>query len=511
MDKRLQKFFLVLVLCVLSSIGRSYAGIEPYENFLKGLIRKGDTVLVKDEKFRNPGYNWGDITNLSVKNTLTLRVIDETQITQNFSCELQLKIEYYSLPGQQAPSVIDTVRLKVNYSRDQGAHYKITDTYKFLNGHQVKVTVMGISSPQYGENLPPVLQLASSILVERQYRFKPENPISPHAEFAGASQGESKGMSTMRLSENSFQNNNTQLKLTWTPQTGAEEYDIEWTTIDHGSEFDGLISQMQSGSTVGDSLLNTLFRNNATRITTHENSYLLSLVYNAGFIAVRMRQVQYQADGIRLEGSWDYELDTDDYALWPLSWHEQNMNWQYSSSFAEDGKKKEVVSYFDGTLRGRQTVSLNNSDQVAVVQENVYDQFGRPAASILPAPVKANPAGEEYLHYIKEFNMNEFNAPYTFSNIKGTGSLIDCGFNPDPLINSSGASNYYSENNQFLTSSGKSYNKFIPKADGYPLSVTQYTPDNTGRIRMQGGVGSMFQPGNTSANKTTKYYYGKPE
>src|SRR6202041_345723 len=51
-------------------------------------------------------------------------------------------------------------------------------------------------------------------------------------------------------------------------------------------------------------------------------------------------------------------------------------------------------------------------------------------------------------------------------------------------------------------------------AAGFPLSVTQYTGDNTGRIKSQGGVGLAFQPGKAGSpqlSKTTKYYYGKPQ
>ena len=55
------------------------------------------------------------------------------------------------------------------------------------------------------------------------------------------------------------------------------------------------------------------------------------------------------------------------------------------------------------------------------------------------------------------------------------------------------------------------YVNYIPDAEGYPLSVTEYTPDNTGRIKSQGGVGPVFQPGQNSPSHTTKYYYAKPD
>ncbi|MDB5149793.1 MAG: hypothetical protein JWQ57_3813, partial [Mucilaginibacter sp.] len=193
------------------------------------------------------------------------------------------------------------------------------------------------------------------------------------------------------------------------------------------------------------------------------------------------------------------------------------MNWQYSAAFAEDGKKKEVISYFDGALRGRQTVSINNADNVPVVQENIYDEFGRAAASILPSPYK-DPAVTETpsLHYVTNFNLSTTSTasvpvPYSIADIGGTSLPTDCEALPGQLKNTSGTSLYYSANNPFKALN--KYNNYIPDAGGYPLAVTQYTKDNTGRVKLQGGVGLTFQPGNVSGgtSHTTKYYYGKPE
>jgi hypothetical protein len=51
-------------------------------------------------------------------------------------------------------------------------------------------------------------------------------------------------------------------------------------------------------------------------------------------------------------------------------------------------------------------------------------------------------------------------------------------------------------------------NKFIPNAGGFPLSLTEFTPDQTGRVKRQGGVGTDFQLG---SGHETKFYYGKPD
>ncbi len=346
----------------------------------------------------------------------------------------------------------------------------------------------------------PFYQLTSRITINRKYDF------SPHAAI-----GISGTISSITSTSGK------QLALSWPPVlvaniSGAEEYDVEWTTIDSLSENYTLATQMAANVTQSAATLDQLFRNNASRVTTSQNNYNLSLMYNSKYIVVRIRQVQYATNGLRNEGDWDYRLSgSTGYSIWTLTWNEPKLNWQYSSAFAEEGKKKEVISYFDGTLRGRQTVTINNSDNIALAQENIYDEFGRATASILPAPFKEPVAANPALHYIKDFNRNTADdSSYTFTNVKGTTLSATCEFNPDSLNTTSGASQYYSRFNPF-TGSGPRYNNYIPDGSGFPISVTQYTADNTGRIKVQGGVGPVFQPGKSAASKTTKYYYGKPE
>src|SRR5690606_35335825 len=75
---------------------------------------------------------------------------------------------------------------------------------------------------------------------------------------------------------------------------------------------------------------------------------------------------------------------------------------------------------------------------------------------------------------------------------------------PQVMSASSGANKYYSATNDI---NDYFFKKYIPQAEGYPFAVTEFTPDNTGRIFAQSGVGKDFQPG---SNHETKYYYSKP-
>ncbi|MCZ4222508.1 RHS repeat domain-containing protein [Pedobacter rhodius] len=476
-----------------------FAATEPYENFIKGSLKVNDTLVVKDEKFRNPLFNWAEISNITVQNTVYLRVIDEQQISRDFSCRVKIKIEYFQQPNQVSPTVIDSTTLFVNYKKQGGSVYNGLATYTFKDGYRVKVTVLDLSSPEFGNQLPPVFQLGSNILIERKYAFKPFLFINLDGQTEKSGGNLQRGVNAGSGITGNY------LSLSWQAILGSEEFDLEWVSIDEDSEWATLATSMKNGnSSLSNDELAELFRNNATRITTAGHDYRISLLFNAKYIAARIRQVQYTTDGFRLEGDWFYKKDnSEEYAIWDLNWHEQNLNWQYSASYAEEGKKKEVVSYFDGSLRGRQTVTLNTSDSVAVVQENIYDEFGRAAMSILPAPIKESVLAS--LHYFPALNKNLNGKPYSFIDLDTTL----CEPLPGPLSTLSGTSRYYSPQNDFR--SLKLYNNYIPDALGYPLSVTQYTPDNTGRIKIQGGVGRTFQPDASVNSHTTKYYYGKPE
>jgi RHS repeat-associated protein len=488
MCKKFQLLIVTLLGGLLLLTNNCLAGMETNQNNLTGPFSTGASYTTQDKKYADP--NWATFVSKSVQNTVSLRVLDKVLISSAFTYIAALQIQYYTAPGASVTTV--NTSLTVNYVPGQGAVYKGLDTYTVPTAYKIMVTVTG--STTTGTVPAGSVQLGTDIVIDRQYPFVAAKVIAPAYSIA---------------------NNNKQLLVNWNRLASADEYDVEWTTINNGNINFALIASHVGVASPADSLalqgaLLQVFRNNASRITTADSSVSLSMLSTDSLLLVRIRQVQYDpATGIRVAGNWDYKKGTA-YAIWQLLWNEQSQNWQYSAAFAEGGKKKEVISYFDGTLRGRQTVSLNNTDNVAVAQENVYDYFGRPSASILPAPYK-EPSLQPYLHYLPAFNRNPANTPYTFANVAGT-IAVACELNPDSLKTTAGASRYYSGQNDFINLSLA--NKYIPDAERFPLSVTQYTNDNTGRIKSQGGVGLAFQPGKSGSaflNKTTKYYYGKPE
>ncbi|ULQ55430.1 hypothetical protein KJS94_12335 [Flavihumibacter rivuli] len=515
---------LMVFIAFLINISGAWAGVEPYSNHLKGQLKKGDTLIVKDEKFRNPLFNWSTIRNKSVYNVINLKIHQDSSyaLTKTFTYKVGLKVEYYSQPDQYSPISVNNVWLTVDYKPDSGAVYKAMDTYQFKNGYYVKITIDSISSPELGDKVPSVFELESQVIVDRQYEFKPAEKIKAKGWMKQDNSLQNKNNTDLfasTLSSGTSAIVNAQLNLAWDQIPGAEEYDVEYAVFDTDTPEGGMVNGLKNGSITNPTpeTMESLFRNNATRITTNENTYKVSLVFNADLIFVRIRQVAYQQDGeltVRQEGEWDYRDNSNVFTIWDISglWHESNLNWQYTGTFVEDGKKKEVVSYFDGSLRSRQVVTLNNSNATALVQETVYDEFGRPAINILPAPVK----DQTTLRFFPSFNQAATgggNVPYNYTHLNPSGNPQVCSPVPFALSNTSGAGKYYSPGNDFSAAGQSLFNKYIPDAEGFPFSVTQYTRDNSGRVAVQGGVGPVFQPGTTTEglNRATNYYYGKPE
>ena len=322
-------------------------------------------------------------------------------------------------------------------------------------------------------------------------------------------------------------NDETELKINWTAITEARYYDVEWTWIDNYNE--DIASPL---GTTDISLSVKEFERNNTRIQTDQTSYTFPLVYSRGFIIYRVRAVgnfsvvddptlsknKYSAWSVAptepngAGDSWKAKIsdwaDADKNVLEidALKEHAANKNWQFQASYAEEGKKKEVVSYFDGSLRNRQTVTTINTDKNAIVGEVIYDAQGRPAVEVLPVPTNSNK-----LQYYNNFNRStdpaRENQSYNYLDFdKDTQNVIDTESDDKKMNASSGASSYYSDDTS--NTIVNDYKNQIPNALEYPFSQIEYTPDNTGRIRRKGGVGKTHQLGSTHE---MEYYYGTPE
>lgn len=404
---------------------------------------------------------------------------------------VQVKVKRWDVA--MAPLSDTLIWLNVKYAPSDTLQMIALNKVEFTNAYKLVFSVEQITVNGSGETiLPANLYVQGDIFIER-YQELSSSPLTA---------------SLLKVDRDCNETDDA-LEISWSPVIGAEEYQLEWAYVnDYAATLSGSLPQ---------SALNYDFKFNSTRITTAATTHTISLVFDRGWVVYRVRAV-----GVLLSdpsqyifGPWNVAdkgtvdlVTTNKVHITGMEQHEGDVNWQYSATYAEQGKHKEVVSYFDGSLRNRQTVSRINSDNNIVVGETIYDHQGRPAISVLPVPVTnsvctEDPYSGNSLHLYRNFNKVDGTNAYSAKDFDISDTTALCQVGAAPMNTSSGASNYYSSDNpNQLFEQG-----YVPDANGYPFVQTEYTPDNTGRIRRQGGVGEEFQIG---SGHETRYLYGQP-
>lgn len=288
-----------------------------------------------------------------------------------------------------------------------------------------------------------------------------------------------------------------QVRAQWPFFAGAEYYELEWAYWDSENE---------------EVPTEDLIFEQAVRVQTSSNFYIMDLIYPSGTVYFRVRPVGFFITGTNGDythlryGQWSAYVSGTKSASSDFA---SDYNWQFTRSFAEDGKHKEVINYFDKGLKSRQTLTTLNSERTTIVAEQVYDSENRPSLSILPVPSDQSSrtsspllfgAGEDsHLITTGGISYNRQN----FDKALGTNGLV-----ADTLPIGHLSSRYYSSSNPFLNNA-KSWQhiEYIPDAEGYPISQVRYLNDGTGRVATQSGVGAFYQIGTAQA---TNYYYGNP-
>ncbi len=443
---------------------------------LKGdSIKTGKKIMVKDSVFFDPLIRPTIKHTELINNIISLRINEDVAavLPDSFSFSLNIKVRYLA-----ADTLADSVNLKtltIDYNKNKAYNNKAI--FLFTGAHYVEAEVLSLQS-QFADTaaIRKLLLLENRMVIERIYNLSCT---------ADSIRNLSKKNPPILLTR--------EVEIFWTPSVTAQMYDVEWAFLDQSAIDAGIYS---IGGALNPALI---FKNNATRVTTQYNQYALPLLFDgAGVVFYRVRGVQIDQFGEVVTTKWTSELNPN-----PSQWrhnfsgHENNLNWQATTSFAEDGKRKSVVQYYDGSLRARQTVTRDNTTKTTIVAETLYDKQGRPVIQVMPAPTLNTILGFTPLFNVAGANSEEYDQerydPETFTD--------DCGKGADSMHLVSGASNYYSTQNP---EAGLGYHQFIPDAKNYPFTETQYTADNTGRIARQGGVGAGFQLG---SGKETKYFY----
>jgi hypothetical protein len=444
------------------------------------------------------------------KNLVSFKIDEEAGIVPKSKFDATVTFNLTITDVNNQVQVLNNQVLKVGFDIATGAKYDAGSFLAFDKGYKVKIDIVQLLVQNHtGWNPADVLKLLIEVQPQHVYKFDNQNAINA-----------CKIIFTEEQVNAVNANNSREVAITFAPVTGATEYDVEWTYIDK-LVYNGL----RYGTPGSAAFADNIFKNNATRVTLQYNygvdatntalvnaltannipstnkAYIVPLLYeDEGKLLARVRSVQTLPDGQRVETPWS-NLDVYDYIG-----HHKTLNWQASTSFAEEGKRKSVVQYFDGSLRNRQTVTKDNTTNKTVVAETLYDYQGRPAIQVLPAPTMDN-----LLKFSVGLNTTINNAAYdkdVFDKVTIPGTYCK------PVIaamsSNTGAAKYYSPQNALINAitDKKEYNNYIPDANGYPFTQTQYLSDGTGRIKAQSGVGDQYKLG---SDHETKYYYATPD
>lgn len=517
---RLFTLLVMLGLCMPSLLANN----DPYESWFSADLDPTNTSIANPHIIKD--YEWGTpaplpFSNISCENRIIFSTdLNMQQPTEAYTAEIVLDINALDFNGV-ANSFTRT--LTINYNPQGGTSFEAKSYTVFNDGYYVEINVTslrinGDDVPTTISTVPDYLLLESEISINRIWHFNRSDQVQ--------------NVSVGPHNDPGF------LEIAWSPVAGATGYDLEWVFVD---DYDVDDPQTPGPDYYPLSQYNELvydFDEAATRVNLVGElvQYKMSDVFDHGFLIVRIRAVGRDMlnPNQRQEGRWSIESEGDIAALNLTSGgsppyhhitmaHETDFTWQYQAQFATGATghlKKEATSYHDDLLQKRQAVSLLNSEEHAVVQEDILDAQGRPTISVLPAPVTENQlqyyprqnlvkdtdaSGNTVYRpaYWKDFDQNLVNPT--------TGEL-ECEVEAAPVLESkdptnpsnfAGASEYYSEDNDDKDGA----QAYVPDAQGFPYAQIEYMADNTGRVRRQSGVGPEHQLG---SGHESQFIYADP-
>jgi len=238
------------------------------------------------------------------------------------------------------------------------------------------------------------------------------------------------------------------------------------------------------------------------------------MIYGDGYVLVRYRGVGRILNhlDVDVDGTWT-TAEQGIVASYPPSskllvaaFEGNDMNYGASMTFVENGKRNTGISYMDGTMKARQSISQLNSQKELIVGSAIYDYYGRPAIGVMGSPVK-----ETKLGYVENLNMFNATTPYDKAIFHQDALMFeDCFAKPAPpmdALNSKGSANYYSQQN----TNKEGAEAFVPEANGYNFMQIHYTNDATGRVKRAGSVGPDHQLDGIGSQHYTETIFDVPD
>lgn len=415
-----------------------------------------------------------------------------TPVSYN-SYHLLFQIKGYTNPLDTTIFTSNSDTLTINYNNSAtNAPFQDINLKKYSNFYKVELTINGIYEDVGGSLVPATLSDAAL----RNFRIE----ASITTQRYDKKEYGSGAPATLPIITMTPYVTDNYLDLSWAFSTGPVtpiSYELEWTYLDNYnvSPAGGIMSPLTPSS------LYYNFQSNNTKVWLDKSSYRIPLIYSSGYIVYRVRAVRPDSLLFKYPIYGDWSIPGGDFGhlsdLTPGSAYFQiskpytadSLNWQYTTSFAEGGKYKNVASFYDGLLKNRQSITrFNSSLDKLIVTNNIYDFEGRLSIKTLPAPV--DKTSFDFQHNV-DLNVIT-HLPYKAADFD-TGLFnynVIPSFAPDAL-----ASKYYSNQNPDTL---LRYQKFIPNAQGYPFVQTIFEPGYNDRVSAQGGAGRTLQIGDAN-------------
>lgn len=256
-------------------------------------------------------------------------------------------------------------------------------------------------------------------------------------------------------------------KIFWTPGTEVAYYELEWVFVDQYAPVANPFKELDP-----------------VRIVLTHTDYPYSLNYPSGKVHYRVRAVMGNPNTgeTMIQGTWSNIVEVS-----ITQGIEYRKNWQSVTLLAEEGKRKDLITYYDGANRARQSLSVLNADSSAIVQDHKYDYESRETISLLPTPI----AGTSLQHQpaFNTYHGSTYAAHHMLPN-----NLLQ-------LDTTSGTGKYFSGENTL----GGIHRDYIPHAEGFPFSSIEYKRDPSGKIAAKSAYGKDLRLKN---GHDTQYYYG---
>lgn len=482
--------------------------------------------------YSNP--NWvNEFKNIQVKNKVTLRWDrDNTPFIPTYKgiVRVELEISYETLSGSNLQLHSGGV-ITLELSNDTASLANDLDISSKLFYDAVKVNLKVISikkmvttgggstwvsvTPGASPDIPFIL-VENTIEIDRIYSdaidksktVLPPPFTNPFDDFIH--------ITLDKLNSNGWQEN---VKIQWIPMPHAEAYELEYLFIPKG-ERSPFYSTFNAVSNTDFSNFEYSFRHNSNRVRlTGVSSYSIPNIFEEGYLLVRMRLIgfDFQSPSEEIFSDWTLpesglkDLNAPLIFTPPvlpsilgtgviyLQGFAPEVNWSSSTSYSENGKQNTQITYFDGTLRSRQSISKSATYDYAIVGQSVFDNFGRETVTIPATPTGDNKGYSlRPKHNVSSISGDEFN--YSDFDLNSTNAGLSNEVAIFPLDVNYGTASYYSQNitsivNAIginapnLTQSEKEMHGYVPNGQGWMFNQVELMNDGTGRPARTGGIG----------------------